>query len=176
MKELLEKLSSYKLFNYLFPGVLFAAFGEQLTTYSFIHDNIIVGLFVYYFIGLVVSRIGSLILEPLLKRIHFLHFSTYTDFVYASKVNDKIEILSEANNSFRTLTSVFLCLMCLRFFEFLEKTYPSISEYSNMFTLLLLVVLFVFSYRKQTNYINAQIRRTILAENTEDVNDMENTQ
>jgi hypothetical protein len=69
MKDLIEKLSSYNLFNYLFPGVIFAVISEKMTSYSFLQDDIIVGVFVYYFIGLVVSRFGSLFLEPVLKKI-----------------------------------------------------------------------------------------------------------
>ena len=67
MKDLLDKLSSYNLFNYLFPGVLFAAFGDRLTSYSLLIDDIMIGFFIYYFIGLVISRLGSLFLEPLLR-------------------------------------------------------------------------------------------------------------
>ena len=64
MKDLLEKLSSYNIFNYLFPGVLFAAMGSHLTSYSLLIDDTVIGVFVYYFYGLVVSRVGSLVLEP----------------------------------------------------------------------------------------------------------------
>ena len=67
MKDLIDKLSSYNIFNYLFPGVLFAALGDRLTSYSLLIDDIMVGVFIYYFIGLVISRLGSLFLEPLLK-------------------------------------------------------------------------------------------------------------
>ena len=98
MKELFDKLSSYNIFNYLFPGVLFAVLANNLTSYKVLMDNILIGAFVYYFIGLVVSRVGSLILEPLLKLVRILHFASYKDFVRASKIDGKIELLSEINN------------------------------------------------------------------------------
>ena len=50
MEEILEKISSYNLFNYLLPGILFAVISKEITTYSFLHENIIIGLFLYYFI------------------------------------------------------------------------------------------------------------------------------
>ncbi len=64
MKELLDRLSSYNLFNYLLPGVVFAIVAKSVTSYNFLQDDIFVGAFTYYFIGLVVSRVGSTILEP----------------------------------------------------------------------------------------------------------------
>lgn len=166
MKELLDKLSSYNMFNYLFPGVLFAAIGDRLTSYSLLLDDIIIGVFVNYFFGLVISRIGSLLLEPLFKRVHILRFAPYADYVGASKIDNKIELLSEVNNMYRTLSSVFVCLLLLRFFEFLEKPFPVISDYSLTIAIFLLALLFIFSYRKQTEYITARITRAIQSKNT----------
>ena len=68
MKDLLEKISSYHFFNYLLPGILFAVVAQYTTVYDFLQKDIIIGAFVYYFIGLVISRVGSLLLEPILKR------------------------------------------------------------------------------------------------------------
>ena len=78
MKELLDKLSSYNIFNYLFPGVLFVVFLSKVSNYDLIQKDIITGAFLYYFIGLVISRVGSLFIEPFLKRIKFLKFSDYS--------------------------------------------------------------------------------------------------
>ena len=66
MKELLDKISSYNLFNYLLPGILFVCISKQFTDYDFIQDNDFIGAFLYYFIGMVISRFGSLCLSPLI--------------------------------------------------------------------------------------------------------------
>lgn len=60
-----DKISSYNLFNYFLPGVLFAALADTVTSYNFLQSDLVVGVFVYYFFGLVISRFGSLIIEPL---------------------------------------------------------------------------------------------------------------
>ena len=75
MKDLLDKLSSYNIFNYLLPGVVFVAISKSLTIYNFVQQDIVVGVFLYYFIGLVISRIGSIVIEPMLKWIRFVKFS-----------------------------------------------------------------------------------------------------
>jgi hypothetical protein len=161
MKDLLDKLSSYNIFNYLFPGVLFAVLADKLISYKLLIDNVVIGVFVYYFLGLVVSRVGSLILEPLLKQIRILHFTPYEDYVRASKLDGKIELLSEINNMYRTLSSVFICLLFLYFYGFLEKKYTVISDYSLVLAIILLMILFVFSYRKESDYIKVRVKRAI---------------
>lgn len=67
MKEILDKLTSYNLFNYLLPGVVFAVLASKVTRFTLIQQDLVAGAFLYYFIGLVISRFGSLILEPILK-------------------------------------------------------------------------------------------------------------
>ena len=49
MKELLDRLGSYNIFNYLLPGAVFAAIASSLTDYSFIQNDVLVGAFVYFF-------------------------------------------------------------------------------------------------------------------------------
>src|SRR5581483_4518955 len=98
MKDLLDKLSSYNLFNYLLPGTLFVAVAQRISDLEFEQDNIVIELFVYYFVGLVISRIGSLIVEPIMKATKFVTFAPYKDFVRACTQDSQIEVLSEQNN------------------------------------------------------------------------------
>jgi hypothetical protein len=109
MKELRDKLSSYNLFNYLLPGTIFVAAAQRISAHRFENENIVVELFLYYFIGLVISRMGSLTVEPSMKKLKFVKFVTYKEFVSACEKDAKIEVLSEQNNTYRTLsTSGFL--------------------------------------------------------------------
>ena len=157
MKELIEKISSYNLFNYLLPGTLFAALGEQITTYKLIQKDIIIALFLYYFIGLVISRIGSLVLEPLMKKTSFVTFAPYKDFVAVSTKDQKIETLSEVNNMYRTLCSLSVAVGGLKLYEWLSCLSTWVAQVGPYVFFVLLFALFSFSYRKQTNYITKRI-------------------
>ena len=157
MSELLNKLSSYNLFNYLLPGVLFAALSGHVTKYSFIQEDIVTGVFVYYFIGLVISRVGSLVIEPLLKWGRFLKFADYKDFVSASKEDQKLEVLSETNNMYRTITSLFLLLFLLKLYESMVNKYSFLNDWNAYILIGVLLIMFLFSYRKQTKYITSRI-------------------
>ena len=158
MNELLSKLSSYNLFNYLFPGIIFAFVADRVTGYHIVQQNLVYGLFLYYFIGLVVSRFGSLIIEPILKGLKFLRFAEYKDFVAACKKDDKLEVLLEVNNTYRTLCSLSLLLPLLRLYELLENSVPFLKVWRGILILVALFFLFLFSFKKQTGYIVKRIR------------------
>lgn len=155
MEKLLEKLTSYNLFNYLLPGIIFSILLEKTTDYSIIQENIVVEAFLAYFIGLLISRISSLIIEPILKKVKFVKFADYKDFVLASENDNKIELLSESNNMYRVFISLFVVLIIVNIYEQLLQ--QILGEYTNFVVTVFLLLLFLFSYRKQTNYITQRV-------------------
>ena len=157
MNEYIEKLSSYNLFNYLFPGVVFCLIVDKYFSYSLIQESTIIGIFLYYFIGLVISRIGSLIIEPILKKTKFVNFSSYSDYIAACKQDSKIEILSEENNMYRTVVSLLFTLVLVFGYESIANTWPLIAQYTKYIAILILIIMFLFSYKKQTSYIVKRI-------------------
>jgi hypothetical protein len=159
MKEIIDKLSSYNIFNYLLPGILFAAISKYFTDYNFIQENNFIGAFLYYFIGMVVSRFGSLTIEPLLKKTQFVKFADYSDFISASKKDEKIELFSEVNNTYRTITSMFVLLLLLKAYNYFDKQYHFDTGISLVIVSCLILLMFLFAYRKQTSYITKRISR-----------------
>ena len=159
MKELLDKLSSYNIFNYLLPGTLFALLAERISGIRIIQSDIVIGLFLYYFIGLVISRLGSLVLEPLMRRVSFVKFAPYKDFVRVSARDPKLEILdAKTNNMYRTLCALFFTLVVLTILEGLVGTYLRIpAGVSSLVLFGALFILFALSYRKQTHYVTQRI-------------------
>ena len=159
MREFFDKLSSYNIFNYLLPGTIFAGLGEQLTSYQLIQDNLLIGLFLYYFIGLVISRIGSLTVEPFLKWIKFVQFADYKDYTKASESDPKVEIFSEQNNMYRTLCSLSIMLAFLKIYDEVIKDNLLGGAHTNDAIFLIgLLGLFLFSYKKQTQYVVKRVR------------------
>ncbi len=157
MKDLLDKLSSYNIFNNLLPGIVFVAFAEVFLRRSFIQEDLVLGVFLYYFIGLVIGRIGSLIFEPLLKKASFLKFANYKDFVSASKTDAKLEVLSEVNNMYRTFVALFATLLIARLYEGIEAALPVLKHVTPFLAVVAVTALFLISYRKQTTYITKRV-------------------
>lgn len=157
MKDLLDKLSSYNIFNYLLPGIIFVVLAEKLTSFSFVQKDIVLGVFLYYFIGLVISRIGSLFIEPILKKLKFITFAPYSGFVSASKEDAKLDTLSEVNNMYRTFCSLFMFLIILKCYELISTKYPVGAGWHSEMLAIGLLALFLFAYRKQTKYITKRV-------------------
>jgi len=169
MEKLLNKLSSYNLFNYLLPGIIFSILLEKITDYSIIYKDIMIEAFLAYFIGLIISRVSSLIIEPLLKKIKFVKFAEYKDFVLATESDKKIELLSESNNMYRVFISLFFILLIIVLYErFLESIFVGYTSYILIVGLL---ILFLFSYRKQTSYITKRIEIFKNKQNKEKTNE-----
>jgi len=160
MKELLDKISSYNVFNYLLPGIVFAFLASNIIHYSLGQRDIFSSAFLYYFMGMVVSRFGSLIIEPFLRYISFVRFASYKEFIDAEKKDPKIEGLSEVNNTYRTFCSLFSLLALMKLYTKLEDRFACIRNWDSAILVALLLVMFAFSYRKQTSYITSRIRRT----------------
>ena len=157
MKELIDKLTTYNLFNYLLPGVVFVIFADKLIGYSLIQENNVIGVFLYYFIGMTVSRFGSVIIEPILRTLKFLKYKDYSSFVAASKKDAKIDLLSEVNNTYRTIVATFVSVLVLKAYKLLEDTYTISATLNSLLIIVLILLLYLFSYRKQTNYVRKRV-------------------
>lgn len=158
MKEFLDKLASYHLFNYLLPGGLFVFLANKFVNIDLYQTDIVFGLFLYYFIGLVISRIGSLILEPFLRRSKFVAFADYKDFVYASKIDLKIEQILEVNNMYRTLFTLFLVLFLMKLYKLIEASIHFVAVWDEYLFIGILFFMFLFSYKKQSRLISERVK------------------
>lgn len=159
MKELIEKISSYNLFNYLFPGILFVIILKTTSSYDLVQDNIIIGVFLYYFIGLVISRFGSLIIEPIIKKCKIAKFSEYSDYINASKLDSKIELFTEINNMYRTIIALFILIFLSKLYELLSNNFNICKLILPYLLLISLIAIFILSYRKQSKYIVKRVDR-----------------
>lgn len=157
MKEIIDKISSYNFFNYLLPGIVFAFIMREFTKIDITNNELVYSMFIYYFIGMIISRIGSIIIEPVFKKIKILKFSDYKDFVEASRNDSKIELFSEVNNTYRTITSIGFSLLLLKLVLFIFEIIEVSEDLQKLVGVIFLFFLFSFSYRKQTNYITKRI-------------------
>ncbi len=161
MENFIDKLSSYNLFNHLLPGALFIIFINNFTSYSFKQENIILDVVLYYFVGLVLNRIGSLAIEPILRKIKFIKFASHSEFIEASIIDSKVDILSETNNMYRTLCSTIIFLIVIIFYNLLSLRYQFLNNWAEYIVLLFLLLLFIYSYKKQTEYIFSRIKNLL---------------
>lgn len=170
METFLTKLSSYNFINYIFPGVLLNYFYSKIFDIELLNNcTEIEKLFIYYFIGLFVSRIGSLILGPAVQKINFITYVPYSDYVTAKAKDKDIETLLEVTNTYRTLAALFLflILICLLYmiFNFLNYCSKNINQFmfivSGTLLSIMFFICFVVSYKKQVGYIKKSVTKTL---------------
>lgn len=176
MENLINKISEYEVLNNFFPGVIFCYLVNRLTPFNISSGNEFVNLFVYYFVGLVLGRLGSIVLESIFyhgdqpknddfKKIiagekykpekkPFVLRTPPKYYYDAARTDKTIPILNSKNNMYRSLAAVFLCFLLVKVYSITLFRY---LKGDNLILLLTgsaaLVVLFAFSFRKQTDYI-----------------------
>lgn len=157
LKELSDKISSFNIFNYLFPGILFVVIAKELTGMDFILTRHLLGIFLYYFIGMVISLFGSLLIEPLLQRLNFIKFIDYKSYILAARNDDQLDLLSHINNIYQNIISMSVLLIILKAYSYLKYALAISNPLSLILAIICIIVLFLFAYRKQAMHIAKRI-------------------
>lgn len=173
LKQITSKISSYNLFNNLLPGIIFSYLFSAFNSMEILSGELLKDILMCYFIGIVLSRICSIFVEPMLKRIKvnnrktntkhaLIDFIQYTDYQKALENSPKLEILLEANNMYRTLLSMAICLFFSKiYFKVLmllaQKGYSIPNDLTIWVVLIFLVIIFTCSYIKQTKYVISNV-------------------
>ena len=165
------KISSYNLLNYFLPGALLCIILKYIVGYNLLVGNDFENILIFYFVGMIISRVGSLIVEEILRQIKFLHFATYTDFVKAEQadLSKKLTTLSDVNNSFRSYTAVFLISIVAKICRILSYSRCICSDIFSLLGLFSLFILFLFAYRKQTSLVCKRVETML--QNSSTTND-----
>ena len=153
MSEIISKISSYNIFNYLFPGVIFIYFLNNFTSYFININNIIYFLFLSYFLWLVISRFWSFLEKILLLP----NKEKYENFLIAEKKDKKINILLQELNMYRTLFSLFILVIFVKIYEYISIKCNFLS-YNFYIVVFLFILIFYFSYKKQNKYLIERIK------------------
>lgn len=160
MEQLIEKLSRYHLLNNLIPGVLFLYLLDMTGIYCIDMGNVMKVVFLGYIAGMVISRVGSVIVEPFFQVCKIVKYAPYQDYIKAEIIDKKIPALLVDNNVYRTLTAMFLLLLIL----FVGHLIPVVNvfmhtDWATIILLTLLLSLYVLSYRKQTAYVRKRVNK-----------------
>ena len=124
-------------------------------------SNILETLFVYYFVGFILSRIGSILIEPIFKKLKLAKYVEHEKFIEASYKDIKIDILLEANNTYRTFISVFVIIFLVAIGKVSGIQFNMMPDFLKIIALFVLLTLVIFSYSKNTKYIRSRIDKLI---------------
>lgn len=153
--ELLGKISAYDLANTLIPGAFVALIVNILPLGKNLFNAGWPAWFVAsYVLGLVSSRIGSLCIEPLAKRIHWIQRADYSEFANAQMRDPKVEQLLMISNMYRTMAGAGVLVAIIMFVGLLPSCWYGVEALAGLSAF---IVLFVASWVKQDGYVNKRI-------------------
>jgi hypothetical protein len=157
LESILSKLSSYNIFTTLIPGTFIAFVLKKLDVYAFTSDSAFADLVIFYFLGLVASRIGSLALDPLFIRCGIITRDDYSRYISASQKDQKIDTLLETSNLYRSLCAALLIVLITYCIKLAAEMFQLTTRSIEIGAVTLLLFLFVLAYRKQSKYILERI-------------------
>lgn len=162
LKLIVDKLSQYNFLTNILPGTVLCIVLGKVVGYNilFTDDWYVQGI-LFYFVGMVNNRFGSVAVEPLCKSSGLVSFAPYRDFVKAEKADAKITTLSMENNVFRSYISVCLLSVIAWGYKLLEGAIPFFSDTRTILLLITLLVLFCLSYRKQTKFVKQRVEANL---------------
>ena len=141
MEKIISSIPVYNLLTNLIPGTVLAALlkfcVEGCDIFS-LTNNIWILAVILYFLGIINSRISSLVFEPLIKML---------------------TQLSRMNNEYRSYISVFSIVLIIKLIFLFSNIKNFITDNICWIILCLGVLLFLCAYRKQVSYITSRISR-----------------
>lgn len=165
MDKFIEKLEEYKIFNYLLPGIIFTYLLKYYVGIDIFQSNVIEMAFIFYFIGSVISRFGSVVIEEILKKIKFIKYSNYNDYINAVKKDDFIKKLLISNNTYRTLCAGFLLILIIKGVKELVNYFNLQTGIIYTIVIIFGFILYLLSFKKQTSIIVKRVDKVKSEEN-----------
>ena len=157
IKLIFDRLSQYNFLTNILPGTVLCIIMKYLVGYDLIPDDYYQAGIVFYFVGMVNSRVGSLIVEPILKVISWVKFAPYPEFLQAEKEDPKLTLLSQENNVFRSYISVMFISIVGYIYKNCTLDLRQFLSDDPLVLIVILFVLFLFAYRKQTSFVKKRV-------------------
>lgn len=161
MEHALSSFPIYNLLVNLIPGTVLAfslKFCVGIDLFTLCENSWLLPVLLY-FLGVLNSRISSLIFEPIIRKTKFVKVMPYENFI-AAELKDssgKLTVLSRMNNEYRSYLSLFFIVLIFK----LIFLFPCAQYFVTANVGWLIPVLgggiFLVSYKKQGSYIRSRI-------------------
>ena len=152
-----DKLDAYDVLANLVPGaaLTYALHFSQFPTPA--PNDWAAFLLVAFVAGVTTNRIGSLILDPILRKLKFLKPKNYESFVASERSDKKLQTLVSNHGLYRTFFTAGLIYLLLLG---LSSMFPSLASANQLVFILFVVAgmtVFLFAFRKEDDYIHTRV-------------------
>lgn len=150
ISKISEKISRYEIINNLIPGTALC-FILSYIGYPILDYSAGVCVMICYLVGLINSRFSSLIIEWLCRKTKLIKWRDYSLYNSAKKERPFVGTLQEIANMYRSFVSVSLISLIAYVIQRILPQCVFLQNNGIWILIVLLLVLFFFSYRKQVN-------------------------
>ena len=163
MEKIISTIPVYNLLTNLIPGTILAALlkfcMDDCDIFS-VTNNMWLLAVILYFLGVINSRISSIIIVPCLKRLKIISSECHDTFTKAELKDStgKLTELSRMSTEYRNYISVFFIALLVKVLFLWPIAKAFTTEYFNTIILIGGLLLFLFSYKKQAAYVSSRIK------------------
>ncbi len=160
MNDLLDKLSNYDILNHVIPGSIYLIGLDYLNGTDFMGMDIAYFILLSFAFGIIIGRIGSLVLQKLLYKFTKEAGEPYEEYIKASRKDKKIVLLESTKKEYRNIMSMFITLLLSSLLLKLIKIINIRINLAIYIFIILLVILFGASTLKTNSFIIKRIKAT----------------
>lgn len=158
MDKIIDKISSYHIFNYIIPGYIFILICDRYFDIKICDSNAVNNVIIAYIVGLIIGRISSILIEKRLYYVFKIKNESYESFVKAEVKNDKLNVILQDRNMYRNLFTTFLLLLVIKVLKVFNLLSIINQDIRIIIILVGLVILFAISFKKQSIYAISRIK------------------
>lgn len=158
MERMIDKLSNYHIFNYIIPGGLFLILCNNYLNIKIEQDKIIYFFFISYFIGIIISRVSSLVTEKILCYIFKIKKESHDNYIAATKKDEKIEVLMQDMNMYRSICTMLIILLIIKIAKIFGLYQLIDKDLLILLVFISLIIIFICAYIKQNKYVVSRVK------------------
>lgn len=158
MERIIDKLSNYHIFNYIIPGGLFLILCNNYLNIKIEQDKIIYFFFISYFIGIIISRVSSLVTEKILCYIFKIKKENHDNYIAATKKDEKIEVLMQDMNMYRSICTMLIILLIIKVVKIFGLYQLIDKDLLILLVFISLIIIFICAYIKQNKYVVSRVK------------------
>lgn len=151
ISDISKKISRYEIMNNLIPGFVLFVILKHLGFQQLENDEIWIQVIVCYILGLINSRFSSLVVEGLSRWLKFVKWRDYAKYNETKTKRPFVATLQESANMYRSFASLFFLSLLAFLYKLICESCSWLQSNGNWIVLILLFLLYLFSYRKQVN-------------------------
>lgn len=161
MSDLAYLISNTRIVSCLVPGAMMCVFINNYFRVDFLKNDALFNIIIFYAVGVVIGRVGSIVIEPFFKNIGLIEKDNYARFIEAEERNPKLNTIDEICRFYRSLVALMIIIIVGLIVSFFLKMYSLWISFGALIAAILILVLMVFAYRKQSKYTIERINKVL---------------